>query len=120
MTAGPITLITASMADKDVDGVIAALLRAEALAGATVVCTSLDLPRSMSAPDLAARWRARRPDGRIVAEPEPIVALERALDGSGVDNGPVVVAGSLYLVGAARGHLVDDPDLRDPAPSEDT
>jgi hypothetical protein len=32
--------------------------------------------------------------------------------------GPVVVAGSLYLVGAARGHLVDDPDLRDPDPTE--
>ena len=29
-------------------------------------------------------------------------------------SGPVVVAGSLYLVGVARGHLVDDPDLRDP------
>jgi lactate dehydrogenase-like 2-hydroxyacid dehydrogenase len=26
----------------------------------------------------------------------------------------VVVAGSLYLVGTARGHLVDDPELRDP------
>ena len=30
-------------------------------------------------------------------------------------GGPVVVAGSLYLVGTVRGHLVDDPELRDPA-----
>jgi len=29
-------------------------------------------------------------------------------------EGPVVVAGSLYLVGAARARLVDDPELRDP------
>jgi hypothetical protein len=29
-----------------------------------------------------------------------------------------VVAGSLYLVGAVRAILVDDPDLRDPDPSE--
>ena len=29
-------------------------------------------------------------------------------------RGPVVVAGSLYLVGTARGILVDDPTLRDP------
>jgi hypothetical protein len=27
----------------------------------------------------------------------------------------VGVAGSLYLVGVARGMMVDDPDLRDPA-----
>ncbi len=46
---GPLTLVTASMADKDVDGVIAALVTAAALEGATVVCTSLDLARAMSA-----------------------------------------------------------------------
>ncbi|MEA2608629.1 MAG: dihydrofolate synthase / folylpolyglutamate synthase [Chloroflexota bacterium] len=116
---GPVTLITASMADKDVDGVIAALLASKVLAGATVVCTGLDLPRAMSAPELAARWRAQRTGGTIVAEPDPIAAIDRALVGNGADNGPVVVAGSLYLVGAVRGHLVDDPDLRDPVRSED-
>ena len=42
---------------------------------------------------------------------EPLAALDRAL---ATGSGPVVVAGSLYLVGAVRGHLVDDPDLRDP------
>jgi hypothetical protein len=42
--------------------------------------------------------------------PEPIMALDGAI-GRGVT---VVVAGSLYLVGAIRGHLVDDPELRDP------
>ncbi|OGO58584.1 MAG: hypothetical protein A2Z32_07685, partial [Chloroflexi bacterium RBG_16_69_14] len=44
LAEGPITLVTASMTDKDVDGVIAALLAADALADATIVCTSLDLP----------------------------------------------------------------------------
>ena len=29
-------------------------------------------------------------------------------------GGPIVVAGSLYLVGAVRSRLVDDPVLRDP------
>jgi len=119
LTDGPLTLVTASMADKDVDGVIAALLSAGALAWAKVVCTSLDLPRAMSALELAARWRAHDPNGKIVAEPDPIAALDRALEGPAVADGPLIVAGSLYLVGAARGHLVDDPDLRDPDPSED-
>jgi folylpolyglutamate synthase/dihydropteroate synthase len=29
-------------------------------------------------------------------------------------DGPIVVAGSLYLVGAVRARLVDDPLLHDP------
>ena len=119
LTDGPLTLITASMADKDVEGVIAALLHAGALAPATIVCTSLDLPRALPAQELAARWRAHRPHGTIIAEPDPIEALERAFEGPAAAHGPLVVAGSLYLVGATRGHLVDDPDLRDPDPSED-
>ena len=117
LESGPVTLVTASMADKDVDGLIEALVGAAALVEATVVCTSLELPRAMSAAELAARWRAGRPRraGATVVEPDPIAAVERALHGSG----PVLVAGSLYLVGAARRHLVDDPDLHDPDPTED-
>lgn len=116
---GPPTLITASMADKDVDGVIAALVRSGALARATVVCTSLDLPRALPAQELAARWRAQHPTVTILAEPDPIAALARALAAPAAASGPLVVAGSLYLVGAARGYLVDDLDMRDPDPSED-
>ena len=120
---GPITLVTASMADKDVDGVIAALAGAAALDDARIIATGLDVARAMTADELARRWRATRADrahgagraGMTVSEPDPLVAIERAL----VGPGPVLVAGSLYLVGAARGHLLDDPDLRDPDPSED-
>ena len=115
---GPLTLITASMADKDVDGVIAALdsrrtgrrhdrlhepgrargqwtPRSWRRAGARSIRTARSSP---------SRIRSRRWIGRF---------------GDRAGNGPLVVAGSLYLVGAARGHLVDDPDLRDPDPSED-
>ncbi len=123
LSDGPVTLVTATMADKDVDGVIAALLASEALVGATVIATSLPVPRAMPAEALAARWRSAvagrssgaSGPGRIVAEPDPIGALERASAGVG----PVVIAGSLYLVGAARAHLVDDPALRDPELIED-
>jgi dihydrofolate synthase/folylpolyglutamate synthase len=116
---GPITLITASMADKDVDGIIGALAAARSIGGATIVCTSVPVPRAMSASDLAARWTAGLPGARVIAEPEPLVALDRTIARPPSEPGPIVVAGSLYLVGAARGHLVDDPDLRDPEPTED-
>jgi dihydrofolate synthase/folylpolyglutamate synthase len=119
LTDGPLTLVTASMADKDVDGIAGALATAGAMADATVVCTSLDLPRALPAAELAQRWQRALPAGRIVAEPEHRAALHRALSGPAARPGPVVVAGSLYLVGAARAILVDDPDLRDPDPVED-
>ena len=59
LAAGPLTLVAASMADKDVDGVVAALGAADALRGASVIATSVDAPRAMP----AARAR------RALAEP---------------------------------------------------
>ena len=111
LTPGPLTLVMAAMADKDVDGIIDALAGAAAMLGATVIATSVDAARAMSSDDLAARWRARAPRvTEVKAMPDPITAL----DGAIARGGTVVVAGSLYLVGAIRGHLVDDPELRDP------
>ena len=110
LEAGRLTLLTATMADKDVDGLIGGLTRSRELAGARIVATSLDAPRALPADALADRWRALAPGASVEAVPDPIPALERALGGA---DGPVVVAGSLYLVGAVRGRLVDEPALRD-------
>ena len=111
---GPITFVTASMADKDVAGVVAALAASGAMAGSTVICTTLDIPRALPADDLAALWLGTGVPRTVIALPDPVEAATTALDAE--PSGPVVIAGSLYLVGAARGHLVDDPSLRDPDP----
>ena len=106
----PITMLVASMADKDVDGVIEALRASPVVRGARIICTSLDLARALSADALAARWRAAgASEVRAIADPGRATdaALERG-------SGPVVICGSLYLVGEARRRLVDDPRLRDP------
>jgi dihydrofolate synthase / folylpolyglutamate synthase len=109
---GRLTLITASMADKDVAGVVQAFAAATSLRDALIVATQVDLRRALPAADLANAWRAiGSADRTILVEREPEVALERALGGPA---GPIVVAGSLYLVGAIRARLVDDPLLRDP------
>jgi dihydrofolate synthase/folylpolyglutamate synthase len=111
----PLTLVWAAMADKDVDGVLRAVAGSPALAGARIVCTAPDLPRALAAEALADLWRAILPSAQVETAPSPEAALEQALRGTGPHaRGPVVVAGSLYLVGAARAVLVDDPDLRDP------
>ena len=109
--AGRLTLLTASMADKDVAGIVAALGVSESLRDALVIATELDVPRALPAKELAALWHAARSSWDVVTEPDPRQALDRALS-EGV--GPVIVAGSLYLVGAVRARLVDDPLLRDP------
>jgi dihydrofolate synthase/folylpolyglutamate synthase len=110
----PLVVVWAAMADKDVPGTVAAAARSRALAGATVICTAPALSRALSPDSLAREWqRAGVPglDARTAASPE--AAVDLAL---GRPGGPVVVAGSLYLVGAIRARLVDDPALRDPAP----
>ncbi len=110
MPRPPLTLLWASMADKDIAAVVGAMAGSAELAGATIVCTELDLPRALPAADLATAWRAVLPssDADVRVEADPDTALETAL-ASG--HGPLVVAGSLYLVGAVRSRLVDDPDL---------
>ena len=109
--SAPVTLVIGMMADKDVDGLIAALGTSRVLAGARVVATAVPGARALAPEALAARWHAAIPDAEVQVAPDPAAAVERAV---AIAEGPVVVAGSLYLVGAARARLVDDPDLRDP------
>ncbi|HEX2756703.1 MAG TPA: cyanophycin synthetase, partial [Candidatus Limnocylindrales bacterium] len=118
--AGRVTLLTASMADKDVGGVVDALAGSTALADARIVATAVAVPRALPADELARAWsrRSGEPAGAyrtVAAEPDVDAALDRILAGP---TGPVVVAGSLYLVGAVRARLVDDPLLHDPTPDD--
>jgi dihydrofolate synthase/folylpolyglutamate synthase len=111
LTPGRTTLVTASMADKDVAGVVAALRASRLVADARIVATTVEGPRALSPSALAAAWRAAGHRGPVGTAPGPDAAMDDALGAAG---GPIVVAGSLYLVGAVRGRLVDDPLLRDP------
>jgi dihydrofolate synthase/folylpolyglutamate synthase len=106
----PMTLLTAMMSDKDVRGVVEPLAAARSLAGGRVICTELAEPRALPAAALAAAWTAAGAPVTVLVEPDPRAALDLALREA---PGPVVVAGSLYLVGAVRAVLVDDPQLLD-------
>ena len=107
---GRVSILAAAMADKDVDGIVASSRGSAALAGARLVATQVEAARAMPAEELAARWRAAG-HADVVAIAELPRALEAALDGPA---GPLVVTGSLYLVGAVRARFVDDPLLADP------
>jgi folylpolyglutamate synthase/dihydropteroate synthase len=101
------------MADKDIEGVIRGLTGSAALREARVICTVPAGGRALPAGELAARWEALV--GRVAeAVSEPAAALDAALSPGGAPGsgpGPILVAGSLYLVGAARAILVSDPLL---------
>ena len=71
LEAGRVTLVLGTMADKDVDGIIAALAREPSLATARVLATAVDAPRALPAAMLAERWRALVPDGAVVAIASP-------------------------------------------------
>ena len=107
----PLMLVMAVMADKDVAGIVRALASARSMAGVSIICTRLDLTRALDPAALAGFWREAMPEASSTVEPDPDRALDDAL---ATAPGPLVVAGSLYLVGAVRARLVDDPLLRDP------
>jgi dihydrofolate synthase / folylpolyglutamate synthase len=107
----PLTLVIASMADKDVDGIIRALHAAASLRGARIIATQIHLSRALPAIALAERWRVLAPELGVEAIADLDAALRRSLE---VGSGPVIVAGSLYLVGEARRRWHDDPLLHDP------
>lgn len=115
LPAGRATLLLAIMRDKAVDDIIAALRTSSLLDGAAMVATRVpDSDRSLAPPELAAAWQAapaaRRAESQAEAIEDADAALERALELAAAAGGPLVVAGSLYLVGHLRGRLVPDDD----------
>jgi dihydrofolate synthase/folylpolyglutamate synthase len=107
----PLTLVVASMADKDVDAIIRALRAAGSLRGARIIATQIHLSRALPASALAERWRVLAPELGVEAIADLDAALQRSLE---VGSGPILVTGSLYLVGEARRRWHDDPLLHDP------
>ena len=100
----PMVFVFASAADKDVDGMLAAL--AERAGDAPVVFTRTDNPRAADPALLAARFgrfgRTARMGGRTsetAANVSAAIAAARRLAGT---EKLVVVCGSLYLVGEAK------------------
>ncbi len=91
------TVVMGAMADKDVEAMISEL---DGLAVRLVVTQVAD-SRAVPAEDLADL--ARRLLGvPVTARAEPRAAVDDAV-GSTLDDGAVLVTGSLYLVGAVRG-----------------
>lgn len=89
------TLVFSAVAAKDIAGIAAAL---EPIAGKVHVC-AVDTPRAVPAAELAGFF-----SGGAIVEDSVAAALKAALAG----EGPVLVAGSLFLVGEAKALLAGE------------
>jgi dihydrofolate synthase / folylpolyglutamate synthase len=103
----PMTLVTACMRDKDVAGLLQPLLPL----AARVIATTVAMPRALPPADLAHEVAALAPTLPVGTADTPAAALDAA---SAIGE-RVVVAGSLYLVGAAREALQVAASRQDPA-----
>jgi dihydrofolate synthase/folylpolyglutamate synthase len=104
LSPGRATLLLGLMADKEVAEIVAALRASALLADARVVTVTVpDAPRALAGEVLAGAWG---PEARAV-DPFPD-GLAKAVGMALEEEGPLVVAGSLYLVGAVRGALLRD------------
>jgi dihydrofolate synthase/folylpolyglutamate synthase len=90
-------LVFGVMRDKDVDGIVDALLPVVS----SVITTAAQTQRAFPADELAARIRTFAPACDVSAEPDPQTAVERALS----ERDTVCVAGSIFVIGAVRDHF---------------
>jgi dihydrofolate synthase/folylpolyglutamate synthase len=123
LSHGRATVLIGLMGDKDVPGIVRALL-SSGLAEARIIATSVGGPRALPARELAAALGDEEPasTGRNGSPRREIAAADTVEEGVDAavesvrrEGGPLVVAGSLYLIGDVRGRLVHDPSLADPA-----
>lgn len=111
----PPVLILAVMADKSVAALTAALARSELLSSAQVICTTVGDVRSLPPERLANAVRVATLGSQVRIAPNPMAALQAAAE----YDGPIIVAGSLYLVGAIRGELMHRGVLADDGATDD-
>jgi dihydrofolate synthase/folylpolyglutamate synthase len=87
---------------------VSGLLRALAPLRPRPVFTRVAEPGALDPQRLLHAWRRVAPDRGGVTAPDPTAALEMAARLRRAPDQPVLVAGSLYLVGAVRGMLLGE------------
>lgn len=91
-------LVFGAVKDKDIHGMLEALLPAVS----QVIVTQAPTPRAHRAAEIAAMARALSPGTDVSVEPDPLMAVRAALRG----NRRAAVAGSIFLIGDVRARLV--------------
>jgi dihydrofolate synthase/folylpolyglutamate synthase len=102
LSRGRPTVLVGILRDKEVTRMVEALASSPALRGARVVATTVpSSARALAADGLAAAW-----PGPASAVEDAAAALTIASEHALAADGPLLVCGSLYLVGAVRARLL--------------
>jgi dihydrofolate synthase/folylpolyglutamate synthase len=94
----PLPIVLAIMQDKDVNGMLQAILPV----ASAIVATETPSARAMPATALAAAIADLDPRMLVSTESDPDAAVQRALETAGA----AVAAGSIYLIGPLRARLI--------------
>jgi dihydrofolate synthase/folylpolyglutamate synthase len=98
------TLLIGVVREKELAGMLAPLRASHMLADATIIATRVpDTTRSNEASTVAAAWG---PAARAIDDPEEALAV--ASEQARANGGPLVICGSLYLVGHLRRILIGE------------
>jgi dihydrofolate synthase/folylpolyglutamate synthase len=104
LSPGRPTLLIGVVREKDLAGMLAPLRASNTLADATIIATRVPDPtRSNEASTVAAAWG---PAARAIDDPEEALAV--ASEQARANGGPLVICGSLYLVGHLRRILIGE------------
>jgi dihydrofolate synthase/folylpolyglutamate synthase len=114
---GRVTLMLGVMADKDVAAMLSALTTSPRLAASELIASGVPgTDRALPASALDDAWAERpgsAPTDSVLVIDDADAALDRAMASARNAGGPLVVAGSLYLVGHVRARLRPDEHDRD-------
>ena len=100
----PLRMVIGAMEDKDIDGIIEAYY-AQGLNIKEFICVRPDNPRSISPAKLSQKIKFVYNDTDIITYDDRYEGAKIAYRSSEVDGMPLVVTGSLYLVGDIRSHM---------------
>lgn len=101
----PLRVVMGAMADKDVDGIIRALKDGGVIVG-EIYGVTVNNPRSMRASEICNRVKLVYNNGvKAVDSLSPRDAVKQAYEASVEDGMPMLVTGSLYLIGEVRAEL---------------
>ncbi len=104
--AAPLPIVLGIMQDKDVDGMLDAIVPI----ASSIITTEASSPRAMKATLLAAAIARVAPDLPVREEANPEAAVQQAL----AEAPAAVAAGSIYLIGPLRARLIESgarPDI---------
>ncbi|MBP5654465.1 MAG: bifunctional folylpolyglutamate synthase/dihydrofolate synthase [Clostridiales bacterium] len=104
LASKPLRMVIGAMEDKDIDGIIEAYHRG-GLNIKEFICVRPDNPRSISPVKLSQKIKFVYNDTDIITCDDRYEGAKIALRSSEVDGMPLVVTGSLYLVGDIRSHM---------------